>query len=219
MRIIHGADADIVALQNISSLPSGTGLSTLAAQSAYPFFVQGKTGTLGLLARIPLKFIQTYALGDGAFCMKADLVHHDKRFILLNISLNGPFFKRPVQIRNLLGPDLLEPDSLALPTLLLGDFYDLVWISGHYRFNHQLRRFAPRWLRATYPARLPIVSRDRVYARGGISLQHIEVDHSKSARNATAHLPSIFTIQITDTRVAIAQQERVVTPQLKAVTG
>lgn len=200
---IETAEADFVALQNIASIPSGYNLSTIACNTGYQFYSQGSTGTLALMAHRRIKSIQTYDLGAGACCMKADIHIAQKRFYIFNINFRGNFFSRPTQIRRLLGPNLIDTNTLSLPTILLGDFYDIVWTSYHYRFNDQLRRFSPPFLRATYPSYCPLISRDRVYALGGIKLHHISIDHSKSARAATLHLPIITDVEVNDNRIAI----------------
>lgn len=218
-RTMETAAATFVAVQNVNSLPSGQSIATLAAQTGYTFSEVSSNGSLAILARQPLKFIQTYDLGAGAYCMKVDVHNKDKRFILLNVALRGKFFKRPAQIRSLLGPNLLDPATLSLPTVVLGDFYDIVWVSGHYLFNDQLRRYAPPWLRATYPACLPIIGRDRIYAMGGIQISNISINHSNDARHATYHLPIIFDIKITDSRIAIPVRTQTKTQRIEVATN
>ncbi|MEA3465505.1 MAG: hypothetical protein U9R29_05790 [Thermodesulfobacteriota bacterium] len=216
---IEHAAADFVALQNVTSLPAGQRLSDIAASSGYIVVSSGATGVLALLAKQQVKFIQTYDLGDGAICMNADLCVEEKRFNLLNIILGGGFFKRPEQIRRLLGPDLLDLQNLKFPSLLLGDFYDIIWTSGHYRFNDQMRRFAPPILRGTYPAMLPIFSRDRVYATNSIKLSNINIDHSHNARVATHHLPLILDIEILDNRIALTQHAKEPRTRMEVAPG
>lgn len=216
---IEHAAADFVALQNVTSLPIGKHLSNVAAHSGLSVVSSGETRSLALLAKQPVKFIQTYDLGDGATCMNADICVGEKRFSLLNICLRGGFFKRPEQIRRLLGPDLLDLQNLKFPSLILGDFYDIIWVSGHYRFNDQLHRFAPAILRGTYPARLPLFSRDRVYATDSINLRDIYIDHSRCARIATQHLPLIFDVDISDNRIAITQYAKKSQPRMEVAPG
>jgi len=202
-RTIDAAAATFVTLQNVDSLPPGQSVASVASETGYSFTDVGGNGSLAILARQPIKFIQTYDLGAGAYCMKLDLYHKDRRFIVLNVGLSGSFLKRPAQIRSLLGPNLLDQSALSLPTVVLGDFYDIVWASGNYNFNKQLQRYAPPLLRATYPAVMPIFSRDRVYAMGGIQISNVVINHNKDARRATYHLPIIFDVKITDTRIAM----------------
>ncbi len=218
-RTIQNSEAEFVALQNVTALPSGYTLTNVATQTGYLFSAEGGNGSLAILARQPVKFIQTYALGAGAYCMKLDLQNKDQRFIVLNVGLSGSFFKRLAQISSLLGPNLLETSTLSLPTVLLGDFYDIVWVSWNYRFNHQLRRHAPPLLRATYPACLPIFSRDRVYSMGGIQISNVCINHSKDARSATYHLPTNFNLKITDTRIALTARQQVQAQRIKVVTN
>lgn len=218
-RTVESAAATFVALQNVHSLPSRQSIAILAQQAGYTFSEVSSDGSLAILARQPVKFIQTYDLGAGAYCMKLDMLDKDKRFIVLNIGLRGPFFKRLAQIRSLLGPNLIDPASLSLPTVLLGDFYDIIWVSGHYRFNDQLRRYAPPWLRGTYPAYMPIFGRDRVYAIGGIQISNMCIKRNKDTGAATYHLPIIFDLKVIDSRMAVAARTQVQASRIEAVTN
>ena len=217
--VINNAAADVVALQDVAALPNGVSVAQIATATGYHHINEGKAGSLALLATRAITFIQTYDLGAGANCVKAELIVEDKRLILFNIRLQGGFFKRPEQIRSLLGPNLLESSDISLPTLLLGDFYDIIWVSGHYRFNDQLRRLAPPLFRLTYPAKIPLFSRDRVYAMGAIELIDMYIDYSKTARSATCHLPIVFTVKVVDSRIALLNLDKIVGKNLEVAPG
>ncbi|MCD6525526.1 MAG: hypothetical protein J7K75_00865 [Desulfuromonas sp.] len=205
-RVIDQAGADFVALQNVAELPSSKSLSALAAFTGQKIVSRGETRALALLSGLPVKFIQTYDLGFGAGCMKAKLHIGDKRCLLYNLSLHGGLFKRLIQIRRLLGPDLLDQPGPPFPTLVLGDFLDMMGMASSLRVHKKMQRIAPLFA-GTYPAFFPIFARDRVYAMQGVKVQSIRIDRSADARRATAHLPLIMDISLVDNLVGVTSSD------------
>lgn len=206
-RVIDKVGADFVALQNVTELPCCKSLSALAAFTGQNVVSRGETRALALLSGLPVKLTQTYDLGFGAGCMKAELHIGDKRCLLYNLSLHGGFFKRLVQIQRLLGPDLLDQPGPPLPTLVLGDFLDIIWMAGSLRIHKQMQRITPAFTGGTYPAKFPIFARDRAYAMQGIKVESIWVDRSAEARSATSHLPVIMDISLADNRISVMSSE------------
>lgn len=206
-RVIDQAGADFVALQNVKELPSCKSLQALAAFTGQQIVSRGETRALALLSALPVKAVQTYDLGYDAGCMTAELTIDDKRLVLYNLSLHGGVFKRLVQIQRLLGPDLLDRAGLTYPTLVVGDFLDVVWTAGSLCVHKQMQRIAPRHHGATYPARWPLFARDRAYAMQGVQVETIYVDRSDVARRATGHLPLIMDLTVVDSRVSVASGE------------
>lgn len=217
--IINKVSADYVALQNISDLRKPYDLMKLATETGKAFSSYNAQKSIALISNKPLKYVQTYDLGDGGGCMKADLIADKKRFSLINISLKGNFFKRPQQLNKLLGPDLFNTLSLTHPLLLIGDFRDVVWISGHNKFYGALKRLSPIIFGGTYPAKFPVFSCDRAYAMNGIKLINMSIVYSKEARRASKHLPIIVDIQINDNRVAIESRANSLKSQIEMSAG
>jgi endonuclease/exonuclease/phosphatase family metal-dependent hydrolase len=82
--------------------------------------------------------------------------------------------------------------STQLPTLLLGDFND--WRPNGKTIRHLARAFHPANAPATFPARYPLFSLDRIFARGNIRLESVAVHRSALARRASDHLPVSATV-------------------------
>lgn len=203
-KTIDGCQANLVALQNVTNIVACNRLANQYGYSLYSNNQVAESGTLVLLSKRPIKFFHTYDLGTGAYCMYSEHTVDDCRFNLINIEMKGGFFKRPEQIDRLLNLDLFEPTKLQLPSLVVGDFWDSIWISGHYRFQDKFIRLSPTFVRGTYPAYFPVFSRDRAYATDNIRLQNITIDRSKSARRATLHLPIVLDIEVQDNRDSIS---------------
>lgn len=192
--------ADLIALQNVTNLPL---CHNLADRYGYTLHVNEQTEPsifLVLLAKHPVKIFNTYDLHHNAYCMYSEHTVKDCRFSLLNVAFKGGFFKRPEQIRALLNLDVFNTTRLQFPSLVVGDFFDSVWISSHLSFQKQFIRLSPTLLRGTYPSFFPIFSRDRVYASEEVKLRGVMIDRSHYARHATLHLPTIIDIEIQDSR-------------------
>lgn len=204
LKVIHQFDPHLIALQNTNCIPDATDLKFLADQCGYPHIHSGATSTLAFLtSNLTLKQVREYDLGTGASCMTVDVSRENERFLLFNLKMRQGFLHRPQQIKRLLGPDLLQKNDLHLPTLIVGDFFDTLWISGHPGFQRRLRRVAPLLRRGTYPACTPLFSCDRIYSLGGIRAQEIEIPFNKETRRATAHLPLFLTMEITSSRIVV----------------
>jgi hypothetical protein len=95
---------------------------------------------------------------------------------------------------------------MLLPSVIAGDFFDTLWVSGHPQFQSRLQRISPTFMRATYPARCPFISRDRFYVLGGIQVERIRIDNSALIRRKLTHLPLIMDMQV-NTRGAALRAE------------
>lgn len=205
-QLINRCQADYVALQNIQDLPYGQTMEVMAA------FCGMKTASsqsrhLGLLCRQPVKYSQTYDLGAGARCMRAELVLKDTRCLLYNIAFQGGIHKRWGQLRRLYGPDVLGSSALLLPTLLLGDFLDVFYLAGAFPLKRRMLRLSPPFYQGTYPALWPVIPRDRAYGRDGIYVEKSFIDRSDEAKKGSNHLPVILEIRIVDSRMALTDEE------------
>ena len=207
IRTIDQYQADYVALQNIQDIPPGQTLEGLAAFCGMQVASYGENRDLALLCRRPVKMIQTYDLGYGAGCMRAELVFDDKRCYLYNVCLHGGLYKRWIQIRRLNGPDVLNHPRLILPTIVLGDFLDVIWMVGSLRFQKQMTRLSPPFYQGTYPSFFPIFSRDKAYGKDGVIIENSFVDRSEVARKGSRHLPLVMDVMIVDNRVALKDEK------------
>lgn len=205
-KTIEHWQADFIALQNVTCLSVCHSLAKQFGYSLYTNNQQSQSTVLALLSKQVTKINRTYDLGHGAGCMYSEHTNEDVRFNLLNIEMKGGFFRRPEQIRKLLNLDLFKSHSLQLPSLVVGDFLDSIWVSGHYQFQDKFIRLSPTFLRGTYPSCCAVFSRDRIYATEQIKLHAIHIDRSKSARKATRHLPIIIDVEIQDNRISLTAQ-------------
>ncbi|MDT8442205.1 MAG: hypothetical protein RQ723_11135 [Desulfuromonadales bacterium] len=200
LAVIEASLPDIVALQQVPAAGQADLLPFLVERLGMDRYgaVGGCAGVF--LSWYPLKGVQATPLGDGGYCVRADLDLGGKRMHLINTRLDSsPGFRRR-QIESLLGPDLLGNPSLVCPTLILGDFADYFWGSGNLELAASLRRAGRLWWPGTYPARLPLFGRDRAYVRGALRVVEAEINRSFLARKAARHLPLTLTVQIIDPR-------------------
>ena len=203
LNVISDAAPDIVVLQESGVAQYADILPYLAERLGLDVFRGAGGGPLAYLSFFPLKAVQSFDLGYGGHCLRADVELGGKRLHLLNVCLDSfPRF-RSHQIAHLLGPELLGNPSLVCPALILGDFADYFWGTGNLELASVLRRARrPLW-RGTYPARFPVFGRDRAYLRGGVRVLDASVNRSFLARQASCHLPLTLTVQITDTRRSV----------------
>jgi len=200
LEVIREVAPDVVALQDVNSDDDQNQLKYLAGQLGMASFGLGQSGGNGFLSYYPLKGVQEYALDGGGYCLRADLDIAGKRTHLYNLRFNPTLLYRRRQVRCLLGPDLLGNKSLGCPVLIVGDFADFFGILGDFLLPSSLRRAPEPFWSATYPACFPVFSRDRGYLRDGLQIDQSWVHWGKPAREASTHLPMIYTVRIKDTR-------------------
>ena len=83
-------------------------------------------------------------------------------------------------------------DASCLPTVLLGDFNE--WRPRTLaRFTDDVARMrAP----ATYPSPFPVAALDRIYVAPATALVELSVHRTRTARNASDHLPLVATLDL-----------------------
>lgn len=203
LNVIADSAPDIVGIQGLGRVRNADILPYMAERLGLDAFRDATGGPLAYLSFYPLKAVQLFSLGHAGYCLRADVELGGKRLHLLNVSLESFARYRAQQIAQLLGPELLGNRSLTCPTMILGDFADYFWGAGNLELASTLRRTRwPLW-RGTYPSRLPIFGRDRVYLRGGVRVLDASVNRCFLARQASSHLPLTLTVQVTDTRRSI----------------
>ena len=194
--VIAEGRPDIVALQGVDAEPPLDQLSFLEKRLGMKAYGHRRSGCNAFLSYFPLAGLREYDLGEGGCCLRADADVRGKRLHLFNLRLSVAFGRRARQIHNLFDQDLLGDDALVCPILLLGDFGDLVWTLGNLELNIRLRQATrPLW-NATYPARFPLIGRDRAYIKGKLRVLDAQIERSALARRASTHLPLILTTEI-----------------------
>jgi endonuclease/exonuclease/phosphatase family metal-dependent hydrolase len=196
LRVIGEGAPDIVALQEVDSASGQDHLSLLAERLGMRAYGHADSDS-AFLSYYPLRGIRSFDLRGGS-CLQADLDVAGKRMHLINLRLDAA--GRHGQMARLLGQDILGSRSLVCPIIVLGDFADLGGGPGGNFLSGRLRKVrGPLWS-ATYPARWPLVTRDRAYICGNLRLVDSRIPRNLLARRASSHLPLILTVQICDPR-------------------
>lgn len=198
--VIRQVAPDLVALQDVNSIEDRSQLAYLASQLGMQSFGQDRIGGNALLSLMPLKGLQYYRLARGGCCQRADIDLAGQRLYLYNLRLDSGFYRYRQQVRALFGPELLGRHSAQCPQLVIGDFADPLAAALLFNWPGIMRRTPIPFWSATYPARFPLLNRDRGYLRGGLRVLDCSVLHSSLAREASTHLPVIFTVQMADPR-------------------
>lgn len=199
--VIRQAAPDLVALQDVNSDEDPGQLTYLATQLGMRSFAQSRIGGNALLSLVPLKGVQEYRLGKTGCCQRADIDLAGQRLYLYNLRLDSGFCHYLQQVRALFGPELLGRHSAQCPQLAIGDFADPLAAALLFNWSGTMRRTPTPFWSATYPARFPLLDRDRGYMRGGLRILDCSVLHSSLAREASTHLPISFTVQMADPRL------------------
>lgn len=205
--VIAEGRPDIVALQDIDAGCEGDQLGRLAQRLGMTAYSKGRSGGNAFLSYFPVAGLREYDLGEGGCCLRGDADVRGKRLHLFNLRLTSTLGARGRQIHNLLSRDLLGDDALVCPTIVLGDFGDTIWTLANLELNIRLRQaIRPLWS-ATFPARFPLIGRDRAYLKGKIRVLEAQVGRSSLARQAAGHLPLILTTEIQEPACTLRVKE------------
>jgi len=196
--VISGCGADVVALQEAESQAGSDPLPGMAERLGMQLYSGNASRATAFLSRLPLRGVRETHLGQGGWCLQADLDRQGKRLHLFNLQLSFTPSKRRIQFGTLLSGDLLGSPSLVCPTLILGDFADPLWWLSSFWFDHNLFKAPRPVLGATYPAPFPLLGRDRAYIRGDIRVLESRVVRTSEARKASSHLPVVLQIEVLD---------------------
>ncbi len=107
--------------------------------------------------------------------------------------------ERRWQVRQLLGHVLFQ-ENAKLPTLFVGDTND--WrdrLASKVFPEHQVKQATnpPRRFRS-FPAYLPMVSVDKLFYRGPVMIENIDLMRTKISRRASDHLPLVADVKLTN---------------------
>jgi len=206
--IIADNAPDIVALQDVDASPESGQLKFLADKLGMHAYGHPRRGANAFLSYYPLSGIQEFDLGHDALCQKADLDKDGKKIHIFNVCLTTRTSHRRQQIKDMLGPELLNSRQISCPVLLLGDFADSWFGAGNMTLKFMLQSARrPAYWGGTYPAKFPFFNRDRAYVQGEIRVLDSQVIRSTSCRHAAMHLPLILTIQMVDPRIYLRNKE------------
>jgi len=196
-KVIGEGAPDFVALQDLDSNGDDGQLRRLGEYLGMAWYGPIKRGSNGFLSYYPLRGIREYSLGGDGVCLRGDLDFRGNRIHLFNVRLDSRPDWRRLQLANLLGEELLGNRSLACPIVVMGDFSSLQWAGGFGLSASLKQAKRPLWS-GTYPARFPLVGRDRVYLCRQIRVIDTRIMRGHQAREASSHLPHLLTLQISD---------------------
>jgi endonuclease/exonuclease/phosphatase family metal-dependent hydrolase len=209
-KVIGDSAPDIVALQQID-IQSGD-LDFLAKKLRMHPYGTSEPSANALLSYYPIKAVRSHDLGHGGRCLRSDLDFNGQRLHLFNVRLTSDPLKRRDQVSKLCGPDLLGSHTISCPVLLIGDFADYWWGAENLSLTLGLQRVRRPVFRGTYPAKLPLFSRDRAYIDQALTVLDARVAHSFAARDAAGHLPLILTLKVKDTRLYLRNENKTRVP-------
>lgn len=205
--VIYQADTDLVALQGVTAEALDAGLADLPQQLGMAAYGLTETTGLAILSRTPLRGYAAFDLGHGGRCLKVDYTLHDRRVHLFNFALSFHPYHRKNQLEALQGEELLCNPRLNCPLVVHGDISLPLPDPGHLDLSAHFKRARfPRW-RSTFPARLPLWARSRIYLQGPITEITGRIPRG-IARKASTSLPLIETLQLVDTRTTLFQPQR-----------
>lgn len=216
--VIAAAAPDIVALQETDTSLGSDELKILAQRLGMRLYVApGRCGN-AFLSYYPLHHLQSFSLSEHGCCLRAELDFAQKRMHLYNVRIEGAR-QHQEQIDSLLGDDLLGAQRLGVPALILGDFGDHRRGGINWDLLLALQRVTRPLVHGTYPAWLPLLTRDRAYILGALRVIATEVVRSRLARKASSHLPLLLTVEITDLRKYLKIHATFPARKLEIATG
>lgn len=200
--VLRRLDADLIGLQEVVSVgPDGFALLDELALACGMQAIAGTTMMRGdasygnaLLTRLPVQNIRRLELDKTRYeprgALSVELGHASPLTVAVtHLGLHKQ--ERRAQIEQLLAWLPLPP----APLVLLGDFNE--WFPWSDNLRQLQRRFAPRYCaRPTFPARLPLLALDRIFASPPAILRSVKRDTKRLNRKASDHLPLVADIHL-----------------------
>ena len=201
--VVQELKADVIALQEVqfvtkrfdmpAYLRKATGYQVLAGPTIVDP-VRGDYGNALLTCRRVKSFCRIDLSVDrreprGALDVTLDCGEHSLRVVATHLGLRPA--ERREQVTKLLS--MLEGESAALPTILLGDLNEWFLWGRPLRWLH--RHFEQTPAPATFPAGFPVFALDRIWVKPRHLLRRLFVHASPLARLASDHLPVVAQLQ------------------------
>lgn len=217
-RVLEEVGADIVALQEVVSLPAGTPEDDQAhylARATGATFLFGENrklwgGAYGnvVLSKLPMRTVKNHDISvhgrerRGVLHIDVDIAPRTVLHVF-NVHLGTAFLERRHQGRRLAGLEILLHQDLKGPRLVLGDFNE--WTPGlttrllraelkSVDIRKHLRR------RRTYPGLLPLLHLDHIYHDDALELTRLTLHRTRTSLVASDHLPLVADFKLTASR-------------------
>jgi len=199
--VVQEMDADVVALQEVSSLPGGpddvlaylASITGMAAVEGFTMKVRGARYGNALLSRLPVASVNPINISvegrEPRGIMAVVLGENRRQFQLWATHLGLGIRERRMQTDALLS--VIEAADTGR-RILLGDFNE--WLPWGRPIRKLQRLFAPVGTPATFPANRPILKLDRIWVRPLHGRTQIRVHRSPLSRVASDHLPLVADI-------------------------
>jgi len=207
-QVIRAHLPDLVMVQLSGPVGGRCSVSELGERVGLTVYGDESVGGGAFLSRYPLRQVQDFTLGHGGGCLRGDFEHGGERVHLFNLTLAANLRARSAQLRLLFGEQLLNNPALPCASIIAGDFGLPFYGDMQTHLNERLRRARyPLW-RGTFPARFPLLDRDRIYFHGAIRSLSGQVIWSPEARRASKHLPLVLTVETRENREPLKLMER-----------
>lgn len=203
--VLRDLNAHVVALQEVELLRDAPGLLDYLCESTGWFAVEGLTltrdaGDYGnaLLTSLPVESVRRIDLSfrqrEPRGALQVTLKHDNYRFCVVATHLGLRAGERRAQLRALLQAIQTDDGSPRQPdaTVLMGDLNEWLWWARPRRWLSNT--FTETGTPATYPARWPLFSLDRILARPAGVLRDVTAVKNPLTRIASDHLPVIATL-------------------------
>jgi endonuclease/exonuclease/phosphatase family metal-dependent hydrolase len=212
IQVIEAENPDVICLQEVDrhvartrhdDQPRKLSDALKATTHLYQLNVRFKTGGYGnlVLSRWPLRYAHQISLRRkrrkprGA--QLAVIESPEGPLHLVHWHLGLAERERHWQVKHLLEHSHFH-ESAHLPTLIVGDFND--WLNtlarGPFISQGFVQVTAPRSRFRSFPAYWPVVSLDKAFARGPLTIRHARIVHSRLARDASDHLPLVIDFHV-----------------------
>lgn len=204
-KVLRQLGAQVIALQEVELLHDAPGLLDFFCEGSSWRSIHGLTMTRAngeygnaLLTSLPVQSVGRIDLSQPGFeqrgALRIGLEHHGVRLNVVATHLGLRGRERVLQVKHLLKaikPDDGAPADSAI-TVLMGDLNEWFWWG---RARHQLREhFDDIDSAATFPARFPLFSLDRILVKPSGVLGEIKVIKNAITREASDHLPVVATL-------------------------
>ena len=212
VEVLKEVKADIIALQEVLSMPNG---SPEMDQARYFAEALGYSLTVGetrkirggiygnvLLTRMPVVRSENYDISvkyrEQRGCLRVDLQLEEHLLLhVFNVHLGTLFYERRTQARKLVHHAILHNPELHGIRVIMGDFNE--WRPGYIT-----RLFETHFQKAgtqaetpkTYPAVRPTLMLDHIYFDSALRPEQILVHQTAAALRASDHLPLVVDLEL-----------------------